>query len=168
MFVLKKKYKALDREFLKVNSENDKLRKELSVKELFIKTYEDEIKALENVNETYFLDIRQQENEIEVLNQEVMLYQNTVKDLEEEIQKLKKANMKFIDLWNLTNKKLWTNKESVRQLRKLSREIREAKTVNKSHLADYLGEISMYINQGADIELRTIDELKGENENENN
>ena len=168
MFVLKKKYKALDREFLKVNSENDKLRKELSVKELFIKTYEDEIKALENVNETYFLDIRQQENEIEVLNQEVMLYQNTVKDLEEEIQKLKKANMKFIDLWNLTNKKLWTNKESVRQLRKLSREIREAKTVNKSHLADYLGEISMYINQGADIELRTIDELKGGNENENN
>ena len=168
MFVLKKKYKALDREFLKVNSENDKLRKELSVKELFIKTYEDEIKALENVNETYFLDIRQQENEIEVLNQEVMLYQNTVKDLEEEIQKLKKANMKFIDLWNLTNKKLWTNKESVRQLRKLSREIREAKTVNKSHLADYLGEISMYINQGADIELRTIDKLKGGNENENN
>ena len=29
-------------------------------------------------------------------------------------------------------------------------------------------EISMYINQGADIELRTIDELKGANENENN
>ena len=41
-------------------------------------------------------------------------------------------------------------------------------SVNKMHLADYLGEISMYINQGADIELRTIDELKGENENENN
>ena len=160
MFVLKKKYKALDREFLKVNSENDKLRKELSVKELFIKTYEDEIKALENVNETYFLDIRQQENEIEVLNQEVMLYQNTVKDLEEEIQKLKKANKKLIDLWNLTNKKLWTNKESVRQLRKLSREIREAKTVNKSHLADYLGEISMYINQGLELELKEVKDLE--------
>jgi hypothetical protein len=63
---------------------------------------------------------------------------------------------------------LWTNKESVSQLRKLSRGIREAKTVNKSYLADYLGEISMYINQGADIKLKSIDELKGENKSENN
>ena len=144
------------------------LKKELNMKEKFLEAYEDEIKVLEGANETYFLEIRQQENEIEILNQEVKLYQDTVKDLEEEIQRLKKANKKLIDLWNLTNKKLWTNKESVRQLRKLSREIREAKTVNKSHLADYLGEISMYINQGADIELKTIDELKGENKSENN
>lgn len=168
MFILKKKYELLNKEFLSLDFKYDTLKKELNMKEKFLETHEDEIKALEGVNETYFLEIRQQENEIEILNQEVKLYQNTVKDLEEEIQRLKKANKKLIDLWNLTNKKLWTNKESVRQLRKLSREIREAKTVNKSHLADYLGEISMYINQGADIELKTIDELKGENENENN
>ena len=168
MFILKKKYESLNKEFLSLDFKYDTLKKELNMKEKFLETYEDEIKALEGANETYFLEIRQQENEIEILNQEVKLYQNTVKDLEEEIQKLKKANKKLIDLWNLTYKKLWTNKESVRQLRKLSREIREAKTVNKSHLADYLGEISMYINQGADIELKTIDELKGENKSENN
>lgn len=168
MFILKKKYELLNKEFLSLDFKYDTLKKELNMKEKFLEAYEDEINALEGANETYFLEIRQQENEIEILNQEVKLYQNTVKDLEEEIQRLKKANKKLIDLWNLTNKKLWTNKESVRQLRKLSREIREAKTVNKSHLADYLGEISMYINQGADIELKTIDELKGENENENN
>ena len=168
MFILKKKYELLNKEFLSLDFKYDTLKKELNMKEKFLETYEDEIKALESANEIYFLEIRQQENEIDILNQEIKLYEDTVKYLEEENEKLKKANMKLIDLWNLTNKKLWTNKESVRQLRKLSREIREAKTVNKSHLADYLGEISMYINQGADIELRTIDELKGGNENENN
>jgi chromosome segregation ATPase len=160
MFILKKKYELLNKEFLSLDFKYDTLKKELNMKEKFLETYEDEIKVLEGANETYFLEIRQQENEIEILNQEVQLYQDTVKDLEEEIQKLKKANKKLIDLWNLTNKKLWTNKESVRQLRKLSREIREAKTVNKIHLADYLGEISMYINQGLELELKEVKDLE--------
>jgi predicted RNase H-like nuclease (RuvC/YqgF family) len=167
MFILKKKYEMLNKEFLSLNLENEKLKKELdaekSIKEKFLGVYEDEIKVLESVNETYFLEIRQQENEIEILNQETKLYQETVEALEEEIEKLKKSNKKLIDLWNLTNKKLWVNKESVRQLRKLSKDIREADRIDKRYLADHLGEISMYINQGVDLELKTLEEVKGGN-----
>ena len=160
MFILKKKYESLNKEFLSLDFKYDTLKKELNMKEKFLETYEDEIKALEGANETYFLEIRQQENEIEILNQEVKLYQNTVKDLEEEIQRLKKGNKKLIDLWNLTNKKLWTNKESVRQLRNLSKEIRESGRIDKKYLADYLGEISMHINQGLELELKEVKNLE--------
>lgn len=168
MLVLKKKYDLLNKEFLNLNNKNEKFKEEIAIKELLIKENENSIKKLKDENAGLFLDVKQFENEIDILNQEIKLYEDTVKYLEEENEKLKKTNMKLIDLWNLTNKKLWTNKESVRQLRNLSREIREARTVNKSYLANYLNEISMYINQGTDIELRTIDKLKGENENENN
>ena len=160
MFILKKKYELLNKEFLSLDFKYDTLKKEFNMKEKFLEAYEDEINALEGANETYSLEIRQQENEIEILNQEVKLYQDTVKDLEEEIEKLKGANKKLIDLWNLTNKKLWVNKESVRQLRKLAKEILEGDRIDKKYLASYIGDISMLINQGVDLELKTLEDIE--------
>ena len=64
------------------------------------------------------------QNELKLLDKKAEKKGKSAEELAE-VERLKGANKKLINLWNLTNKKLWVNKESVRQLRKLSKEILE-------------------------------------------
>ena len=112
---------------------------------------------LENKNEHTYFEKADLKNEVEILNQEVKLYQNTVKDLEEEIDKLKKANKELAKLWNDANRKLWCNNESARQLRKLSEDILDSQRIDKSQLASYIYDISMYVGGGVGVELKSKD-----------
>ncbi len=72
------------------------------------------------------------------------------------MRSLKKANEELAKLWNDTNRKLWCNNESVRQLRKLSQDILNSQKIDKNQLATYIYDISFYIG-GVGVELKSKD-----------
>ena len=150
LFVSKKKYDLLNKEYLLLNDNYEELKNAYKEKN-------DRVLDLEYKNEHSYFEKADLENEVEILNQEVKLYQDTVKDLEEEIDKLKKANEKLAKLWNDANRKLWCNNESARQLRKLSKDILNSQKIDKSQLASYIYDISMYVGGGVGVELKSKD-----------
>ena len=150
LFVSRKKYDLLNKEYLLLNDDYEKLEKAYEEKY-------DRVLDLEYKSEMSYFERVDLENEVEILNQEVKLYQNTVKDLEEEIDKLKKANKELAKLWNDANRKLWCNNESARQLRKLSENILDSQRIDKNQLASYIYDISMYVGGGVGVELKSKD-----------
>ena len=150
LFVSKKKYDLLNKEYLLLNDDYEKLEKAYEEKY-------DRVLDLEYKSEMSYFERADLKNEVEILNQEVKLYQNTVKDLEEEIDKLKKANKELAKLWNDANRKLWCNNESARQLRKLSEDILISQRIDKNQLASYIYDISMYVGGGVGVELKSKD-----------
>ena len=150
LFVSKKKYDLLNKEYLLLNDDYEKLEKAYEEKY-------DRVLDLEYKSEMSYFERVDLENEVEILNQEVKLYQDTVKDLEEEIDKLKKANKELAKLWNDANRKLWCNNESARQLRKLSEDILDSQRIDKNQLATYIHDISFYVGGGVGVELKSKD-----------
>lgn len=150
LFVSRKKYDLLNKEYLLLNDDYEKLEKAYEEKY-------DRVLDLEYKSEMSYFERVDLENEVEILNQEVKLYQDTVKDLEEEIDKLKKANEELAKLWNDTNRKLWCNNESARQLRKLSKDILNSQKIDKNQLATYIYDISFYVGGGVGVELKSKD-----------
>lgn len=143
LFVLKKKYDLLNKEYLLLNDKHEELK--------------DNYEAVNISNEINLNNIIGLENQILSLNQEIDLYDKTVKDLEEENEKLKKANEELAKLWNDTNRKLWCNNESARQLRKLSEDILDSQKIDKNQLATYIHDISFYVGGGVGVELKSKD-----------
>ena len=150
LFVSKKKYDLLNKEYLLLNDDYEKLEKAYEEKY-------DRVLDLEYKSEMSYFERVDLENEVEILNQEVKLYQDTVKDLEKEIDKLKKANKELAKLWNDANRKLWCNNESARQLRRLSEDMLNSQRIDKSQLASYIYDISMYVGGGVGVELKSKD-----------
>ena len=150
LFVSRKKYDLLNKEYLLLNDNYEELKNAYKEKN-------DRVLDLEYKSEMSYFEKADLKNEVEILNQEVKLYQNTVKDLEEEIDKLKKANKELAKLWNDANRKLWCNNESARQLRKLSEDILISQRIDKSQLASYIYDISMYVGGGVGVELKSKD-----------
>lgn len=150
LFVSRKKYDLLNKEYLLLNDNYEELKNAYKEKN-------NRVLDLEYKSEMSYFEKADLKNEVEILNQEVKLYQDTVKDLEEEIDKLKKANKELAKLWNDANRKLWCNNESARQLRKLSEDILESQRIDKSQLASYIYDISMYVGGGVGVELRSKD-----------
>ena len=150
LFVSRKKYDLLNKEYLLLNDNYEELKNAYKEKN-------DRVLDLEYKNEHSYFEKADLENEVEILNQEVKLYQDTVKDLEEEIDKLKKANKELAKLWNDTNRKLWCNNESARQLRKLSEDILNSQRIDKNQLATYIYDISFYVGGGVGVELKSKD-----------
>ena len=150
LFVSRKKYDLLNKEYLLLNDNYEELKNAYKEKN-------DRVLDLEYKSEMSYFERVDLENEVEILNQEVKLYQNTVKDLEEEIDKLKKANKELAKLWNDANRKLWCNNESARQLRELSKNILNSQKIDKNQLATYIYDISMYVGGGVGVELKSKD-----------
>ena len=140
----------LNKEYLLLNDNYEELKNAYKEKN-------DRVLDLEYKNEHSYFEKADLENEVEILNQEVKLYQDTVKDLEEEIDKLKKTNEELAKLWNDTNRKLWCNNESARQLRKLSKDILNSQKIDKNQLATYIYDISFYVGGGVGVELKSKD-----------
>ena len=84
--------------------------------------------------------------------------ENEIFSLKEENEKLKKANEELAKLWNGTNKKLWCNNESARQLRKLSKDILNSQKIDKNQIAAYIHDISFYVGGGVGVELKSKEE----------
>lgn len=143
LFVSKKKYDLLNKEYLLLNDKHEELK--------------DNYEAVNISNEINLNNIIGLENQILSLNQEIDLYDNTVNDLKEEIEKLKKANEELAKLWNDTNRKLWCNNESARQLRKLSKDILNSQKIDKNQIATYIHDISFYVGGGVGVELKSKD-----------
>ena len=143
LFVSKKKYDLLNKEYLLLNDKHEELK--------------DNYETVNISNEINLNNIVGLENQILSLNQEIDLYDNTVNDLKEENEKLKKANEELAKLWNDANRKLWCNNESARQLRKLSEDILDSQRIDKSYLANYIHDISMYVGGGVGVELKSKD-----------
>lgn len=143
LFVSKKKYDLLNKEYLLLNDKHEELK--------------DNYETVNISNEINLNNIIGLENQILSLNQEIDLYDNTVNDLKEENEKLKKANEELAKLWNDANRKLWCNNESARQLRKLSKDILNSQRIDKSQLASYIYDISMYVGGGVGVELKSKD-----------
>lgn len=143
LFVSRKKYDLLNREYLLLNDKHEELK--------------DNYEVVNISNEINLNNIIGLENQILSLNQEIDLYDNTVNDLKEENEKLKKANEELAKLWNDANRKLWCNNESARQLRKLSKDILNSQKIDKSQLASYIYDISMYVGGGVNLELKSKD-----------
>ena len=150
LFVSRKKYDLLNKEYLLLNDDYEKLEKAYEEKY-------DRVLDLEYKSEMSYFERVDLENEVEILNQEVKLYQDTVKDLEEEIDKLKKANEELAKLWNDANRKLWCNNESARQLRELSKDILDSQKIDKNQIATYIYDISMYVGGGVGVKLKPKD-----------
>ena len=150
LFVSKKKYDLLNKEYLLLNDDYEKLEKAYEEKY-------DRVLDLEYKSEMSYFEKADLKNEVEILNQEVKLYQNAVKDLEEEIDKLKKANKELAKLWNDANRKLWCNNESARQLRELSKDILDSQKIDKNQIATYIYDISFYVGGGVGVELKSKD-----------
>ena len=143
LFISKKKYDLLNKEYLLLNDKHEELK--------------DNYETVNISNEINLNNIVGLENQILSLNQEIDLYDNTVNDLKEENEKLKKANKELAKLWNDANRKLWSNNESARQLRKLSEDILDSQRIDKSQLASYIYDISMYVGGGVGVELKSKD-----------
>ena len=143
LFVSKKKYNLLNKEYLLLNDKHEELK--------------DNYEAVNISNEINLNNIIGLENQILSLNQEIDLYDNTVNDLKEENEKLKKANEELAKLWNDTNRKLWCNNESARQLRKLSKDILNSQKIDKNQIATYIHDISFYVGGGVGVELKSKD-----------
>lgn len=143
LFISKKKYDLLNKEYLLLNDKHEELK--------------DNYEAVNISNEINLNNIIGLENQILSLNQEIDLYDNTVNDLKEENEKLKKANEELAKLWNDTNRKLWCNNESARQLRKLSKDILNSQKIDKNQIATYIHDISFYVGGGVGVELKSKD-----------
>ena len=165
LFVSKKRYDLISKEYLKLSDDYEELREkyknsiEIS-KNNFLRATE-----LESENEKLLLNEASFNNEIIALNQEIKLYEKTVKELEKEIDNLKKGNKVLSEMWNTTNKKLWCNQESARQLRKLSEDILNSQKIDKNYIASYIRNISAYVGGGVGVELKP---KEGEKKNEQN
>ena len=136
LFVSRKKYDLLNKEYLLLNDNYEELKNAYKEKN-------DRVLDLEYKNEHSYFERVDLENEI--------------LSLEEEIDKLKKANKELAKLWNDANRKLWCNNESARQLRKLSEDILDSQRIDKSQLASYIYDISMYVGGGVGVELKSKD-----------
>ena len=143
LFVSKKKYDLLNKEYLLLNDKHEEVK--------------DNYETVNISNEINLNNIIGLENQILSLNQEIDLYDNTVNDLKEENEKLKKANKELAKLWNDANRKLWSNNESARQLRKLSKDILDSQKIDKNQLATYIYDISFYVGGGVGVELKSKD-----------
>lgn len=143
LFVSRKKYDLLNREYLLLNDKHEELK--------------DNYETVNISNEINLNNIIGLENQILSLNQEIDLYDNTVNDLKEENEKLKKANEELAKLWNDANRKLWCNNESARQLRKLSKDILDSQKIDKNQIAAYIHDISFYVGGGVGVELKSKD-----------
>lgn len=143
LFISKKKYDLLNKEYLLLNDKHEELK--------------DNYETINISNEINLNNIIGLENQILSLNQEIDLYDNTVNDLKEENEKLKKANEELAKLWNDTNRKLWCNNESARQLRKLSKDILNSQKIDKNQIATYIHDISFYVGGGVGVELKSKD-----------
>ena len=143
LFVSRKKYDLLNKEYLLLNDKHEELK--------------DNYEAVNISNEINLNNIVGLENQILSLNQEIDLYDNTVNDLKEENEKLKKANKELAKLWNDANRKLWSNNESARQLRKLSKDILDSQKIDKNQIATYIYDISFYVGGGVGVELKSKD-----------
>ena len=165
LFVSKKKYDLISNEYLKLSDDYEELREEYinSIeisKNNFLRATE-----LESENEKLLLNEASLNHEIIILNQGMKLYEKTVKELEKEIDNLKKGNKALSEMWNTTNKKLWCNQESARQLRKLSEDILSSQRLDKNYIASYIRNISAYVGGGVGVELKP---KEGEKKNEQN
>ena len=136
LFVSKKKYDLLNKEYLLLNDDYEKLEKAYEEKY-------DRVLDLEYKSEMSYFERVDLENEIF--------------SLKEENEKLKKANEELAKLWNDTNKKLWCNNESARQLRKLSKDILDSQKIDKNQIATYIYDISFYVGGGVGVELKSKD-----------
>lgn len=136
LFVSRKKYDLLNKEYLLLNDDYEKLEKAYKEKN-------DRVLDLEYKSEMSYFERVDLENEI--------------LSLKEENEKLKKANKELAKLWNDTNRKLWCNNESARQLRKLSEDILDSQRIDKNQLASYIYDISMYVGGGVGVELKSKD-----------
>lgn len=143
LFVSKKKYDLLNKEYLLLNDKYEELK--------------DNYETVNISNEINLNNIIGLENQILSLNKEIDLYDNTVNDLKEENEKLKKANEELAKLWNDSNRKLWCNNESARQLRKLSKDILNSQKIDKNQIAAYIHDISFYVGGGVGVELKSKD-----------
>lgn len=157
LFVSRKKYDLLNKEYLLLNNNYEELKsayKDISDANL---ANHHKIIDLEYRNEFLALKEVELEDKIKSLNQEIDLYDNTVNDLKKENEKLKKANEELARLWNDTNRKLWCNNESARQLRKLSKDILNSQKIDKNQIATYIHDISFYVGGGVGVELKSKD-----------
>ena len=136
LFVSRKKYDLLNKEYLLLNDNYEKLEKAYEEKY-------DRVLDLEYKSEMSYFERVDLENEI--------------LSLKEENEKLKKANEELAKLWNDANRKLWCNNESARQLRKLSEDILISQRIDKNQLASYIYDISMYVGGGVGVELKSKD-----------
>ena len=150
LFVSRKKYDLLNKEYLILNNNYEELK--YAYKEKC-----DSILDLEYKNEMQYFEKIDLENQISILNQEVELYDKTVKELKGEDVKLKKANEKLAKLWNDANRKLWCNNESAIQLRRLSNDIMNAKKIDRNYICSYIENISLYVGGGVNLELKSKD-----------
>lgn len=162
LFVSKKKYDLISNEYLKLSNDYEELREEyinsIEISENnFLRATE-----LESKNEKLLLNEASFNNEIITLNQEIKLYEKTVKELEKEIDNLKKGNKALSEMWNTTNKKLWCNQESARQLRKLSEDILSSQRLDKNYIASYIRNISAYVGGGVGVEVKPKEEKENE------
>ena len=136
LFVSRKKYDLLNKEYLLLNDNYEKLEKAYEEKY-------DRVLDLEYKSEMSYFERVDLENEI--------------LSLKEENKKLKKANEELAKLWNDANRKLWCNNESARQLRKLSEDILDSQRIDKNQLATYIYDISFYVGGGVGVELKSKD-----------
>ena len=136
LFVSKRKYDLLNKEYLLLNDDYEKLEKAYEEKY-------DRVLDLEYKSEMSYFERVDLENEI--------------LSLKEEIDKLKKANKELAKLWNDANRKLWCNNESARQLRKLSEDILDSQKIDKNQIATYIYDISFYVGGGVGVELKSKD-----------
>ena len=143
LFVSRKKYDLLNKEYLLLNDNYEELKNAYKEKN-------DRVLDLEYKSEmSYFERVD--------LESEILDLENEIFSLEEENKKLKKANKELAKLWNDTNRKLWCNNESARQLRKLSEDILDSQRIDKNQLASYIYDISMYVGGGVGVELKSKD-----------
>ena len=136
LFVSRKKYDLLNREYLLLNDNYEELKNAYKEKN-------DRVLDLEYKSEMSYFERVDLENEIF--------------SLKEENEKLKKANEELAKLWNDANRKLWCNNESARQLRKLSEDILDSQRIDKNQLATYIYDISFYVGGGVGVELKSKD-----------
>ena len=136
LFVSRKKHDLLNKEYLLLNDDYEKLEKAYEEKY-------DRVLDLEYKSEMSYFERVDLENEMF--------------SLKEENEKLKKANKELAKLWNDANRKLWCNNESARQLRKLSEDILDSQRIDKNQLASYIYDISMYVGGGVGVELKPKD-----------
>ena len=157
LFVSKKKYDLLNKEYLLLNDNYEELKENFRKIDDLNGELNLDMLNLDYKSKDLMFENDNLENQILSLNQEVELYDKIVKDLEEENEKLKKANEELAKLWNDTNKKLWCNNESARQLRKLSKDILNSQKIDKNQLATYIHDISFYVGGGVGVELKSKD-----------
>ena len=136
LFVSKKKYDLLDKEYLLLNDNYEELKNAYKEKN-------DRVLDLEYKNEHSYFERVDLENEMF--------------SLKEENEKLKKAKEELAKLWNDANRKIWCNNESARQLRKLSKDILNSQKIDKNQIATYIYDISFYVGGGVGVELKSKD-----------